>query len=546
MVRTSRTLVIWTLCLGVAGCADAASTPGESLHPTEPADERLGDAAVWPAAAEFGLVCSGAVEIMLITIENEGDAELEVVGLAIASGSSAAFAVAEDRASGTLAPGEARSADIAYAPAGSGADSGTLLVYVSTSPEPLSIPLVGSPGGPQLQVLPADIDFGGVPVGETAIRSVDFYNGGDAALTLLDLELVSAWPEDVLWVDALNIWTPLPWALEPGESVRLDLALRPEWFSSPDGAPLGWLEVWSTDCADETSMLAINGWPGGTDLTCDSAPAAHSEAFVGQPAQPTDVLFVVDNSESMLDEQKKLAGNFASFIQSANALAIDYRVAVTTTDMDVDQGTLQGDHPIVKPGSWKDFMDNVIVGTGGSMNERGLAAATASLSSPHAFAPWMRDEALLVLVFVSDEDDKSPGPAADYYQGFVDLKGGDPGAVLVHAIVGPLDGSCDEADPGFRYADVAELGGGSVASICDESFADTLLDFGDRTFASKTQFVLAGPAWPGSVSVIVDGVACETGWHLEADARTVRFDPDAACLPADGAPVEIAYAPACL
>ena len=44
----------------------------------------------------------------------------------------------------------------------------------------------------------------------------------------------------------------------------------------------------------------------------------------------------------------------------------------------------------------------------------------------------------------------------------------------------------------------------------------------------------------------VDGEPCAAGWHLEADGRTVRFDPYAECLPAEGQPVEITYGPACL
>ena len=46
-----------------------------------------------------------------------------------------------------------------------------------------------------------------------------------------------------------------------------------------------------------------------------------------------DVLVVVDNSGSMAEEQAKLAANFGPFIDGLIAADVDYRIAVTTTDL---------------------------------------------------------------------------------------------------------------------------------------------------------------------------------------------------------------------
>ena len=51
---------------------------------------------------------------------------------------------------------------------------------------------------------------------------------------------------------------------------------------------------------------------------------------------PTDILFVVDNSGSMADEQENLAQNFDQFIQQI-AGAGDYRIAVVTTDLRLNE-----------------------------------------------------------------------------------------------------------------------------------------------------------------------------------------------------------------
>src|SRR5262245_28774988 len=63
-------------------------------------------------------------------------------------------------------------------------------------------------------------------------------------------------------------------------------------------------------------------------------PTSVRESSIVVPAArptPADILFVVDNSGSMADEQENLAANFDRFI-SQIAGAGDYHIAVVTTD----------------------------------------------------------------------------------------------------------------------------------------------------------------------------------------------------------------------
>ncbi|UYL09946.1 hypothetical protein B9G69_005070 [Bdellovibrio sp. SKB1291214] len=50
-------------------------------------------------------------------------------------------------------------------------------------------------------------------------------------------------------------------------------------------------------------------------------------------AGKVDILIVNDNSASMSFEQKRLAPRFANFIQNLDASKVDYRIAITTTDV---------------------------------------------------------------------------------------------------------------------------------------------------------------------------------------------------------------------
>ena len=64
-------------------------------------------------------------------------------------------------------------------------------------------------------------------------------------------------------------------------------------------------------------------------------PVQLSEVQREEPAlapTPADILFVVDNSGSMADEQENLAQNFQAFIDGLNAGTGDYQLAVVSTD----------------------------------------------------------------------------------------------------------------------------------------------------------------------------------------------------------------------
>ena len=51
-----------------------------------------------------------------------------------------------------------------------------------------------------------------------------------------------------------------------------------------------------------------------------------------------DVLFVIDNSGSMMEEQQSLGANFAAFIARRIAAGVDYHIGVTTTGLEPSSG----------------------------------------------------------------------------------------------------------------------------------------------------------------------------------------------------------------
>src|SRR5688572_31882168 len=68
--------------------------------------------------------------------------------------------------------------------------------------------------------------------------------------------------------------------------------------------------------------------------------------ITGTPADPTpaDILFVVDNSGSMADDQRRLAASFDAFINQLSSVPnANYRIAVVTTDLSTPGGEKSGE-----------------------------------------------------------------------------------------------------------------------------------------------------------------------------------------------------------
>ncbi len=148
-----------------------------------------------------------------------------------------------------------------------------------------------------------------------------------------------------------------------------------------------------------------------------------------------DLLFVIDNSGSMGDEQTNLIANFPTFIQVLDQSGLDYRVAVTTTarkytytmspfpfPMDTgsgDNGTMLQPANCSMTKRWIDKLDPnpgqtfacvANVGINGNADEMPLGAmrdAFEDRMQDNTNAGFHRPDALLGVVFLTDEEDCS-------------------------------------------------------------------------------------------------------------------------------------------
>jgi hypothetical protein len=311
------------------------------------------------------------------------------------------------------------------------------------------------------------------------------------------------------------------------------------------------------------------------------ARPTRTDTFVQDARAKVDVLFVVDNSGSMMEEQQNLGKNFASFLSSAQAQSVDYHIGVTTTGIEPSPGgwsmcpggadggeagrlfPVNGSTPRVisptTPNAAAIFASNVSVGWC-HWDEQGLEAAYRALSTPlvnsaddprtslpnDGNAGFLREDAKLAVVFVSDEEDYSPQTVPFYETFFKSLKGNDPTMLSISAIVGPVAlATCPTASSsGTRYIALANATGGVFESICTPDWATSLANLSTSAFGPRRRFTLSEtPADSAQIVVEVNGVSVAGTWTYEPSSRTVIFDE--ASAPPSGSIVRITYPLGC-
>ncbi|MBW1872430.1 MAG: hypothetical protein JRJ19_10215 [Deltaproteobacteria bacterium] len=279
------------------------------------------------------------------------------------------------------------------------------------------------------------------------------------------------------------------------------------------------------------------------------------DTFDQKTAAQIDILWVIDNSGTMWEEQNNLADNFDSFIDIVENSDVDYQIGVVSTDMDKadHSGKLLGNPKIILRGvnAKAQFAANVIVGTDGAGNEKGLEAAFKALTEPlisGANAGFLRPGSALAIIFVSDEDDKSFNMITFYQRVFEQMKSvGNENRVVAGAIVGDQPDGCESqstgtAEAGTRYHMLVQAVGGSIGSICSDDFSTTLNQLGLTVAGLDRKFSLSDETpEESSITVKVNGVVIEKdfqeGWTFENGS--IFFN--GSYVPPPGATIEVSY-----
>ena len=226
-------------------------------------------------------------------------------------------------------------------------------------------------------------------------------------------------------------------------------------------------------CIEDTVPFEVT--PSTDDPPTDDPPPT------GSAPNAIDVLFVVDDSDTMIEEQALLATAAPAFVDAL--FEFDPRFAVVTTSLDTSGGALVGGG-VLNADDGAELATRLAIGVGGDDKEKGIGAVIAALeASPAAFRTATTR---LVVIAVTDEEDCTDDGALDgeYASAcYTELDQLPPVSDLlqridapdlqIHAIIAPDAPTC-EAFPSARWAEAAASTGGTRQDLCTDALDDSL------------------------------------------------------------------------
>jgi hypothetical protein len=264
-----------------------------------------------------------------------------------------------------------------------------------------------------------------------------------------------------------------------------------------------------------------------------------TDEIVQLTSPSADVLWVVDNSSSMSNNQRALTENFPLFLDWFIGSGLDYHIGVVSTDtVAPDQsGRLResGGLRWIDPDTDRPrdvFTEMASLGARGSGDEAGRDATWLALEF-HAEGDnlgfFREDEASgLHVILVSDENDHSTlTPKGEFIEWMNGLRA-DPELVTFNSICNP-PGSGLVNEAGRAYIEYTEEVGGILQDIRAEDWVGVLDRLGIQAAGLKQEFFLSALPVPETVSVEVelrDGTVLpmpQREWTYDESRNSVRF-----------------------
>lgn len=289
-----------------------------------------------------------------------------------------------------------------------------------------------------------------------------------------------------------------------------------------------------------------------------------------------DILFVVDNTPSMIQHQQNISAQLPGMTSALNALKMDYRFAVTTTSM--ASGTvnacaplsrkLQGSPAYLTEKNIGSLPDRFVVGSAGCQREAGLDAM-AWVTSPAYLnsisSDFMRTDALFVVIFISDEQDQSSEFGDGTKDDFVKLLNqrkpafDDGSRAWIANYIGTLsmnntcDGGGGSSSVGSNYVRLVDASMGVKSALCNLDLAVAVSNIKARIVDHLQSYRFKEEPNKTSIAVTIGGKAIhesETdGWTLEKEIRADGKDQwilkfHGTAIPPADVPVNVVYKPA--
>jgi len=249
-----------------------------------------------------------------------------------------------------------------------------------------------------------------------------------------------------------------------------------------------------------------------------------------------DILWVIDKSGSMMRYNDELLAGVEAMLLALPTS--DWRLVMINADS--SHSITSTEFPLV-PGD--DILDaeDMLNTLRSAHREEGFNAVYEYIVNNPYSATWMRPDAGLLVVFVSDEEEQShyEYPAvSDFLSWYQSQR---MGSVFIASVVNveTSESLCawppSPLDIGDRYMEATNLLGGTVVDICDEDWSPGVTD-ATHSIEPYEKIELTHKAEADSIRVFVNGVLNHDWLYTESE-NTVYFT----IIPSAGELVEVGY-----
>ena len=277
----------------------------------------------------------------------------------------------------------------------------------------------------------------------------------------------------------------------------------------------------------------VPGVPNPPELGVDRK----TDTIVQTTRQKVDVLWVIDNSCSMSEEQSSLVANFQHFINYFIDSDLDWHIGVTSTDLDFDG---PGTNGVLNQVDQIKFLDRdtlnpveifnrmALMGITGSGTEQGLGATFSAIAEHGGDGynkGFYRDDATLSVIVISDEEDHTTQPIYPEFIDWLSSLKPDIEDVSFSSIVclgeSNLNGIYCSDNPfqapsiGSKYIGVTNSIGGILWDIREENWAPMLDELGLNATSLKTEFFLSEVPAKNTIQVWIT-LEDDTVYELQA------------------------------
>lgn len=276
--------------------------------------------------------------------------------------------------------------------------------------------------------------------------------------------------------------------------------------------------------------------PSPQDTSLDLLPIWVDSFVQPNSINGIDILWVIDRSGSMVNE----AGQIVTGIETMMAALPESDWRLVMLNISSSYAVNNQLFPLI-PGDGLTEAWAMYNSLGGSNKEEGFNAVYAYIADNSYSQTWMRQDASLLIVFVSDEDEQSTNryPTVSSFTSWMSgIRTDFHITSIVHYEVPISMCNVSSVAVGDRYLEAVDLTGGTKIDICTDDWAAGITEALDQIEPYEYYDLTKPVRYPQYLQIFYDGrPAHPDEWRFDAAQNRVYFNT----LPSGGVLVEIAY-----